>query len=76
MSVSESQCSELWGLELSWDSLGNVPSSEWGSMALPGFSAAIGLSVFPPARLTCPEAHGDSSGGLLGNYSSFSAHSA
>jgi len=29
-------------------SLGDVPSSEWGSMALPRVSAAVGLSVFPP----------------------------
>ena len=75
VSVSECQCSELWGLDLSWDTLGNVPSSEWGYMTLQGVSAALGIVVFPPARLTCPEDHGDSSCGLLGNYSRFSAHS-
>ena len=73
--VSECQCSEVWGLELRWASLGNAPCSERGPMALPGVSATVGLLVFPPARLTCLEAHGDSSGGLLGIYSSFSVHS-
>ena len=44
-------------------------------MALPVVSSATGVVVFPHARLTCPEDHGDSSSGLIGNYSSFSAHS-
>ena len=74
MPVSDCQCSEVWGLELQWASLGNGPCSERGPIALPAVSAAVGLLVFPPARLTCRGAHGDSSGGLPGNpvFSAFS----
>ena len=60
-------------LELGWASLVTVLFSEWGSTALPEVSAEVGLAVFPRARFTFPRGPGDSSGGLLGNYSNFLA---
>ena len=55
-------------------SLGNVLFSEgvpWPSQG----RGCSGLWVSPPARFTLPGAHGDSSGGLPGNYSNFLAPS-
>ena len=67
------QMSGVW----SWGGLlwVSVLSSEWGSMALPGATAAVGLPVFLLARFTFPGPHGDISGGLLGHYSNLPVHS-
>ena len=49
MPASECQCSDVWGVALRWVSLGN-----WGSTALPGVSAEVGLLVFPSDKFTSP----------------------
>ena len=45
MPLSKCQCSDVWGLEPRWASLGTVISAEWGSMTLPGVSAVVRLIV-------------------------------
>ena len=67
------QMSGVW----SWGGLlwVTVLFSEWGSMALPGVSAVVGLLVFSSARFTFPGAPRDFSGGITSNYSNIPAHS-
>ena len=74
MPASECQPSDVWGLELRW-LLWATCSSLRGFRGPPGVGAAVGSEVSPPARFTLPGAHGDSSGGLPGNYSNFLAPS-
>ena len=72
--ASECQRSDVWGLELRW-LLWATCSSLRAFRGPPGVGAAVGSEVSPPARFTLPGAHGDSSGGLPGNYSNFLAPS-